>query len=105
MMTLPSTSSRRIRFGEPTSSLPSGVIGGRLDAEAGLAHGLGGLGDDRVVGLAAVVEREVEVDELGLQRDDVGVEHAQRLLEQLLSGLVALEDDDLQVFGHAAADL
>ena len=26
MMTLPSTSSRRIRFGEPTSSRPSGVI-------------------------------------------------------------------------------
>ena len=36
---------------------------------------------------------------------DVGVEHAQRLLEQLLSRLVALEDDDLQVFRHGRRSL
>ena len=45
------------------------------------------------------------MDELGPQRDDVGAEDANRLLEQLLSCLVAFEDDDLQVVGHAAADL
>ena len=38
MMTLPSTSSRRIRLGEPTSSLPSGVTVAALMPEAGRAH-------------------------------------------------------------------
>ena len=67
-----------------------------LDPEAGLAHRGGGLGDDAVVGLAPVLEREVVALELELEAADVGVEHAQRLLEQLLAGLVALEDDDPQ---------
>ena len=31
---------------------------------------------------------------------DLRVEHAQGLLEQLLAGLVALEDDNPQLFGH-----
>ena len=34
--------------------------------------------------------------------DDVGLEHAQGLLEQLLPGLIALEHDDLQRFGHGS---
>ena len=84
--------------------LALGRDGRGLEPEPGLAHGLGGLGDDGVVGLAAVLEREVVVDELGLEPGDVGVEHADRLLEQLLPGLVALEDDDLEVVGHGRAE-
>ena len=42
----------------------------------------------------ALLEREVEAVELDVEADDVGVEHAQRLLEQLLPGLVALQDGD-----------
>ena len=38
--------------------------------------------------------------ELELEPEHVGVEHADGLLEQLLAGLVALEDDDLQGVRH-----
>ena len=71
-----------------------GRDGGRLDAEAALDHGVGGLEHDRVVGGAAVLQREVEAAQLELDPDDLGRDHAQRLLEELLTGLVALEDGD-----------
>ena len=48
-----------------------------------------------------LLERQVVVDQLELDPEQLGVEDADRLLEQLLTGLVALEDDDLQ---HAEAD-
>ena len=70
---------------------------GRLEAEARLAHGRGGLVTTSLLGLAAVVEREVEVLELELDLQHLGIEHAQRLLEQLLTGFVALEDDNPQM--------
>ena len=50
--------------------------------------------DDRVLRRAPVLEREVEARQLELEPDHVGREDAQGLLEQLLAGLVALEDDD-----------
>ena len=74
----------------------------RLDAEARRAHRRGGLVDDLVAGLAALLEREVVAVELEREPDDVGVEHAEGLLEQLLPGLVALEDGDRQRFGGHA---
>ena len=33
-----------------------------------------------------------------------GIEHAQGLLEQLLAGLVALEDDNPQLVGHSGEE-
>ncbi len=100
-MTLPSTSSRRMRLGEPTSSLPSGVIVAALSPKPALAHRRGRLVDDLVVGLAPVVEGEIVAVELELEAEDLGVEHPEGLLEQLLPGLVALEDRDRQRFRHA----
>ena len=93
-ITWPPISSRRIRFGEPTSPRASGRDRRGLQAEPGLADRGRGLVDDRVVGRAAVLEREVVALEVDLEADHVGREHAQRLLEQLLPGLVALEHDD-----------
>ena len=90
-MTLPPIASRRMRLGLPTSSAPSGVIVAALRPEARLRHALGRLFDDRVVRLAPVFEREIEALDLYLDAEDLGVEKAQRLLEQLLSGLVPVE--------------
>jgi hypothetical protein len=70
--------------------LPPGV-------EPGLAHGRGRLVHDRVVRCAARLERQVVARQLDLQADHVGREHAQRFLQQLLPGLVAIEDDDRRV--------
>ena len=103
MMTLPSTSSRRIRLGEPTSSLPSGVTVAALMPKPAARIASAASCDDRVGRLAAVVEREVEARQVELEADDVGIEHPQRLLEQLLAGLVALEHDDAQRVAHGAA--
>jgi hypothetical protein len=67
---------------------------GRLDAEAGLAHGARGVVDDLVAGRAPLLEREVEALQLDVDADDARVEHPERLLEQLLAGFVALQDGD-----------
>ena len=75
---------------------------GRLEPEAGLAHRPGGLGDDLVGRGAPALEREVEALELYLHAEERRIEQPERLLEELLSGLVALEDDDLDRVGHAA---
>ena len=40
------------------------------------------------------------MDELELDTEQLGIEHPHGLLEQLLAGLVALEDDDLQGVRH-----
>ena len=99
-ITLPPISSRRIRFGEPTSSRVSGVTVARLEPEAVLADRSGSLVHDAVLRRTPALEREVEARQLELEPDHVGREHPQRLLEQLLARLVALEDDDrLQLHG------
>jgi hypothetical protein len=76
----------------------------RLDAQARLAHRRGGVVHDLVCGLAPLLERQVVAVERDRQADDLRVKDAERLLEQLLSGLVALEDGDRQRFGaHGTA--
>ena len=42
-----------------------------------------------------VSEREVEPEQFEVEAEDAGIEHPQRLVEQLLPGLVAIADDDL----------
>ncbi len=74
---------------------------GGLEPEAGSAHRRGRLGHAFVGGCAPALERQVVVLELDGRAADVGIEHADRLLEQLLAGLVAVEDDDSQRFRHA----
>ena len=79
-----------------------------LEAEARLAHGRGRLRDALVLRLAPAREREVVVHELVLGAAHAGIEHPDRLLEQLLSGLVAVEDDDPradQAFAARAVEL
>src|SRR5258708_28708001 len=66
--------------------------GRRLDPEPELAQRLGGGEHDLVAGPAALLEREVEVTLLDRQPDHVRLEEAQRLEEQLLPGLVAVQD-------------
>ena len=75
-----------------------------LQPEAGLAHRPRGLVDDLVARLAPLLEREVVVVELELDPEQLGVEHPHGLLEQLLAGLVALEDDDLQRVRHGRTE-
>ena len=76
-----------------------------LQPEAVLADRGRRLVHDAVVGLAAPLEREIEARELELDPDHVGLEHAQALLQQLLPGLVALEDDDRVLVAHRRASL
>ena len=45
------------------------------------------------------------MDELGIHAGDVRLEHADRLLEQLLAGLVAFQHDDLEVVRHGRGSL
>jgi hypothetical protein len=68
----------------------------RLQSQATLANRRGRFVDDSVLGGPAALQREVEADEAELEADDVGLERAHRFLEQLLPGLVALEDGDGQ---------
>jgi hypothetical protein len=49
-----------------------------------------------------VLEREVEALELEAEPQHPGVEHADRLFQQFLARLVALEHDDLERRGHGA---
>jgi hypothetical protein len=53
-----------------------------------------GLVHDLVPGCTAVLERQVEARQVDRDPDHVRREDPNRLLEQLLAGLVALEDDD-----------
>ena len=93
-ITLPSIASRISRFGLPTSSAPSGVIVAALIPKPRLAPSPRRASVQTSFSVAApVLQREVEALELDLEADHVRVEHPQRLLEQLLPGLVALEHD------------
>ena len=74
----------------------------RLQPETVLADRRRGLVHDRVVGLAAPLEREIEARELELDPDHVGLEHAEALLEELLPGFVPFEDDDRPLVAHRA---
>ena len=65
----------------------------RLQAQPVSRIALGRLGADLVVGLATVLQREVEALDLDLDPEHSGIEHPQRLLEQLLPRLVAVERD------------
>ena len=74
--------------------LALGRHGRRLDAVAGLAHRARRLQHHVVAGLAPPLQREVEALLLHLDPQHLRVEHPQRLLQQLLAGLVALQHDD-----------
>ena len=65
-----------------------------LEPEAVLANRLGGFVDDLVVGRPPPGEREIEAWKRQLDAHDIGSENPQRGLEQLLSRLIAFEDDD-----------
>ena len=41
-----------------------------------------------------MLEREIEAREVELETDDVGLEHPERCLEELLTGLITLEHDN-----------
>ena len=81
-------------MGEPTSSAPSGVIVAAFSPSPASRIAAAASIDDPVRRRPAVLERQVEVLELELEPEQVAVEHPQRLLEQLLPGLVAVQDDD-----------
>ena len=52
----------------------------------------GGLVDDLVLRLPSRLEREVVAVEGEREADDIGLEHPQRLVQELLPGLVPFED-------------
>jgi len=92
-ITFPPISSRRIRFGEPTSPTP-GRNGRGLEGEPVLDDRLRRLVDDAVLRRPSALEGEIEFTERKPDADDIWLEHAQRGLEKLLSRLVAVEDHD-----------
>ena len=97
MITLPSIASRRMPVGAADVVRALGRDRGRLEPEARLAHAPPRPPTPpRCSVRAPVLERQVVVLELDLDPGHARVEHPQRLLEQLLAGLVALEDDDAQ---------
>ena len=71
--------------------LALGRDGGRLQPETRLPDSGRGLVDDLILCRTPRVEGQVEAGQLELEADDVGREYAQRLLQQLLPGLVPLE--------------
>ncbi len=73
----------RSRFGEPTSSLPSGVTVAALMANPDSRIARAASGDDLVARRAAVLQREVEA--LELDADDLRRQQAEALLQQLLA--------------------
>ena len=93
-ITRPPTRSRSSALGLPDVGAVGRRDRRRLQPEARGTHRVGRLGDHRVRGLAAMFEREVECLQLELHVDDVRVDHPERLVEQLLAGLVATQDDD-----------
>src|SRR5262249_53639190 len=70
---------------------------GCLDPETGLAQCGGGLQHDLIAGLAAPDQRQVEVTLIKVESEQVPIEKTQRLDEQLLPGLVSMQDYD---WGH-----
>ena len=97
MITWPSSASRRIRLGEPTSSLPSGVTVAALIDSFASRMASAAWSTTAFSVLAAVVQRQVEPLQLDVDADHVAVQQPQRLLQQLLAGLVALQGDDAKV--------
>ena len=69
-----------------------GRDGGRLDPEATLPEGGGRLVHDLVAGLATVRQGQVEVALGDLEADDILRQQSPGLEQQLLAGLVAVED-------------
>ncbi len=67
---------------------------GGLEPQPRTANCGRGLVYDPVLGLAPVLKGEVEPGERELDPDHLRRQHAERLLEQLLTGLVALEHND-----------
>ena len=100
-ITLPSIPSRMMRLGLPTSSAPSGVIVAALIPSPASTIAAAASSQTWFFGLAAVLEREVEALLLDLEPDHAGVQDSQRLLQQLLARLVALEHDYREP-GHGA---
>jgi hypothetical protein len=73
---------------------------GCLQAQSRHEHRLGGLRDDLVAGRASMTQREIEALELEVDAQQLRIEQAHRLLEQLLSGLIALHHHDPDRVGH-----
>ncbi len=101
-ITFPSTASRRIRFGEPTSPRPSGVIVAAFRPKPAFAHRLGRLAARRRWRSHAALQRQIESLELDSSPSRSAVEQTERLVEQLLPRLIPLEDDDRDRARHAA---
>ena len=93
-ITLPPISSRRMRFGEPTSSRPSGVIVAALRPSPWAAIARAASCTTAFEGLAPLRRREIEARRSSSKPEDLRLENANRGLEQLLAGLVAFENDD-----------
>ena len=93
-MTLAPIASRRMRFGDPTSSFSSGVIVAALSPFPAALHRFGRIEDYAVCRRTAVGEREIVPFERELEADDRSLKHAQSFQQQLLPGLVSLENDE-----------
>ena len=93
-ITRPPISSRRIRFGEPTSPCLSGVIVAAFSPSPCSRIARAASCTTAFCRRAAVLQRQVVPRKVELEPDHVRLKDAQRLLEQFLAGLVALQHRD-----------
>src|SRR4026208_739327 len=93
-ITRPPISSRRIRFGEPTSPAPSGGTVAAFRPTPAARPAFARLVHNLVLRPPPRLQREVVARQLDLDSSYVRVEHTQRLVEQLLPGLVPLQTAD-----------
>ena len=93
-ITRPPISSRRMRFGEPTSSRPSGVTVAALSPSPCSRIACAASWTTSLSVARRDCKREIETGELELEPGHLRREHAQRLLEQFLPGLVPFQHDD-----------
>jgi len=66
---------------------------GRLQAESSFTKRLGRVHDHLVSSFAPPLEREVEITSLHLKPEHIVLEQANRLFQQLLASLVAVQHD------------
>src|SRR5579875_350550 len=72
----------------------------RLERQAGCSYRRCGLVHDRIARAPPALQREVKALDREIQPEHLGVEHAQRLFKELLTGLVAFEHDNSQRLAH-----
>ena len=93
-ITRPPTRSRSSAFGLPTSERSVGVTVAAFSPKPDARIASAASTTTAFDGLAAMLQGEIECPQLKRDTDHIRVNHPERLVEQLLAGLVATQDGD-----------